>query len=157
MYSLEQKLRMDKERSPNVILLFAEGGFYRAYEHSAYCAVKYLHDFKVSCRFFKSVNQRVAMVGFPISSLVKFVSGNTVEQREDYAIIALREDLESIGEDDFVAWKDSQISTELEDVPKVSGRQKADILQRIQTFPLENRTPLQCMMFLAEIKSLLND
>ena len=48
MYNLEQKLKMETEKNPRVILLFLEGGFYRAYEQSAFLAVKCLQNFKVT-------------------------------------------------------------------------------------------------------------
>ena len=73
---IEEKLAIERHRQEGCILLFLEGGFYRAYEHSALDDIKNLHDFKVTCRFYKAVGERVACVGFPVSSLAKFASGN---------------------------------------------------------------------------------
>ena len=74
---MEEKLAIERHRQEGCILLFLEGGFYRAYEHSTLDAIKNLHDFKVTCRFYKAVGERVACVGFPLSSLAKFVITGT--------------------------------------------------------------------------------
>ena len=80
--NIEEKLSIERHRQAGCILLFLEGGFYRAYEHSALDAIKNLHDFKVTCRFYKAVGERVACVGFPVSSLAKFVITGTDYQNQ---------------------------------------------------------------------------
>ena len=64
---IEEKLAIERNRQSGCILLFVEGGFYRAYEHSALDAIKNLHEFKVTCRFYKAVGERVACIGFPVA------------------------------------------------------------------------------------------
>lgn len=159
MYNLEQKLKMEAEKSPRVILLFLEGGFYRAYEQSAFLAVKCLQNFKVTCRHFKSVSSNVAMIGFPIASLAKFATGNMIEQREEMALLTLSDAQILPDASAFKSWKDALPTTTNEDSnsgPRPAGKGVQDLLQRISSFPLESRTPLQCMIFLAEIKSILS-
>ena len=67
MFFVMKKLAIEKNRRSGCILLFLEGGFYRAYEHSALDAIKNLHEFKVTCRFYKAVGERVACIGFPVT------------------------------------------------------------------------------------------
>lgn len=50
-----------------------EGTFLRAYDWSAWLCCRYLHDFKVSKRVFKSINEPVAYIGFPDTSLAKWL------------------------------------------------------------------------------------
>lgn len=152
---IEQKLETEVNRQKGTIILFAEGGFYRAYEHSAYDAIKNLHDFKVTCRFYKAANQRIACIGFPIASLAKFASGNMVEQHDDMAIISLSENAIMTTDEEFEAWKEALPTTDDAAGPVPSQKQKGDIFQKIINYPLESRTPLQCMIFLAEIKNEL--
>ena len=109
---IEEKLAIERHRQAGCILLFLEGGFYRAYEHSALDAIKHLHDFKVTCRFYKAVGERLACVGFPVSSLAKFASGNKVEQHEDMATITLSEGAVVTTDDEFLAWKEALPTTE---------------------------------------------
>ena len=100
---IEEKLAIERHRQEGCILLFLEGGFYRAYEHSALDAIKNLHDFKVTCRFYKAVGERLACVGFPASSLAKFANGNKGEQHEDMATITLSEGAVVTTDDEFLA------------------------------------------------------
>lgn len=49
--------------------LHREGTFLRAYEWSAWLAYRYLNEFKVNKRMFKGIEQPVAFIGFPETSL----------------------------------------------------------------------------------------
>lgn len=152
---INEKLSIEKNREHGSILLFLEGGFYRAYEHSAFEAIKNLHAFKVSCRYYKAVESRVACIGFPVTSLAKFANGNKVEQHDDMAVIKLSEGFQITSDDEFTAWKEALPTTEDSNGPIPSCKQRTEIYQKVMSFPIENRTPLQCMIFLAEIKSEL--
>lgn len=152
---ISEKLSIENHREPGCILLFLEGGFYRAYEHSAFEAVKNLHDFKVSCRYYKAVEKRIACIGFPVTSLAKFANGNKIEQHDDMAIIRLHDEALMTSYEEFNSWKDALPTTEDAAGPVPAGKQKFEIYRKIVDFPIENRTPLQCMIFLAEIKSKL--
>lgn len=53
--------------------LFQEGTFYRAYEWSAWLCVRYIQQFKTTKRLFKNEDTSLVFVGFPITSLQKFI------------------------------------------------------------------------------------
>ena len=53
--------------------LHREGTFLRAYDWSAWLCCRYLHDFKVSKRTFKGIDTPVAYIGFPETSLMKWL------------------------------------------------------------------------------------
>jgi len=71
IYDLEQK-------NPGVIHLYAEGMFYRAYEQSAFLLCQFIHPFKLSCRFVKSVGDFLTCAGFPQTSVGKWADGRKV-------------------------------------------------------------------------------
>lgn len=52
--------------------LHREDSFLRAYDWSAYLCCRLLHDFKVSKRAFKGIDEPVAYIGFPETSLPKW-------------------------------------------------------------------------------------
>lgn len=54
----ESKELSDGQRA--ILHLHREGSFYRAYEWSAFLAFRYLHEFKVTKRVFKGLEQPVA-------------------------------------------------------------------------------------------------
>lgn len=155
---IEEKLAIERNRQNGCILLFIEGGFYRAYEHSALDAIKNLHEFKVSCRFYKAVNERVACIGFPVTSLAKFANGNIVEQHDDMATIRLSENAIKTSDDEFSTWKEALPTSDDSAGPMPLQKHHGEVCRKILGFPIESRTPLQCMIFLTEIKSeLMND
>lgn len=128
---------------------------------------RYLHEFKVTHRRMKGIEKSVALIGFPVTSLSKWVTADI--ERHDvsdkHITFTLPEDVFSdLGEGEnpeevFNDWKASHPIVE-----KVSRRQSdADslqpqvmslsmIAQRIMSFPLEAKSPLECYQFLSEIK-----
>ena len=71
--------------------LHKEGSFLRAYDWSAWLCCHYLHNFKVNKRAFKGIDEPVAYIGFPETSLQKWLPEGA-EQRvesEKYLVIQL--------------------------------------------------------------------
>lgn len=64
-----------EEDNWNTVYLYKEGIFLKAYAHSAYLVYMYIHEFKVSRRYIKSVNQDVFSLGFPESTAAKWLYG----------------------------------------------------------------------------------
>jgi len=58
--------------------LHKEGTFLRAYDWSAWLCCRYLHDFKVNKRTFKGIDEPVAYIGFPETSLQKWMPEGAV-------------------------------------------------------------------------------
>lgn len=75
MAGIKDILDIEQERSEpkdwQVINLFQEGSFYRAYEVSAWLCHTYISQFKVTHRHVNGIGQAIAFVGFPVSSLEK--------------------------------------------------------------------------------------
>lgn len=61
--------------------LHREGTFIRAYDWSAWLACRYLHDFKVNKRTFKGIDEPVAYIGFPETSLEKWIPASRGSRR----------------------------------------------------------------------------
>lgn len=148
---LKEKLKLDKEAVARAMAFFVDGTFYAAYERSAFLATRLLPPLKVSCRFRKAVNQSVAQVGFPAASLSKFAPDFRIEQREGMLLLLLPPDI-NFSEDDFLIWKQSLPVSQQSDGPRPSSKSQSAIIERILTYPLESRTPIEAMLFLAEIK-----
>lgn len=72
--TIAQVIELEKDNRDK-IYLFPVGGFYKAYEHSAFFFHTQVKAFKVSKRFVKSVNRDVVMLGFPISVTEKWLYG----------------------------------------------------------------------------------
>ena len=163
---LEFELSRGEVETQRVIHLFQEGSFYRAYEWSAWLMCRCIHEFKVTHRRMKGIEQSVILIGFPVTSLSKWVSPDI--ERHDvsdkHITLCLTGDVFSdIGDESpekmYIDWKSGHPIVE-----KPSRRPSdADslqppvmslsmIAQRIMSFPLEAKSPLECYQFLSEIK-----
>ncbi|MBQ3701071.1 MAG: hypothetical protein II886_14400 [Prevotella sp.] len=158
------------------IHLFPEGTFYRAYEWSAWLCVRYISDFKPTKRKFKNEDAPVVFVGFPVSSLSRHTPENAVVTVQDDKTVKLvlpetmlngSVDADQL-KTDFENWKQSVALTEGskrdgEPLGNGSGTNAprpgrlTDIMHRILAWPIEQKSPLESMQFLAEIKLSIAD
>ena len=96
MSQLKEILEREKERGfleqCGKMHLFREGTFYRAYEWSAWLCCRYINEFKPTKRELKSeVGETIVYVGFPITSLSRYVPENAKPLfREPYAGLSSR-------------------------------------------------------------------
>ena len=72
-----------EDTNKDKIFLHAEGGFYKAYEHSAFLFHTRIKDFKLSYRFIKVVNRQVISLGFPMDSLARWSYNYPLTQLQD--------------------------------------------------------------------------
>ena len=170
----ESKELFDGQR--DVLHLHREGSFYRAYEWSAFLACRYLHEFKVTKRVFKGLEQPVAFIGFPETSVNKWMPEGAVQTNVDekHLSIHLPEhlfagDTSEVLDASFVKWKDAVPLSETQ----AKGEKKmmiqpgngfgdgqggvtlTSIMQRILAYPIESKSPLESMAFLADVKRQL--
>ena len=177
MAKLTEILDSEKQRttpeSYREVKLWPDGSFFRAYEWSAWLCVRYIRQFKVTRRNIKSVNTDMLFVGFPKTSLDKFKpDGSEVIVREGKDEICLllpeslvKADEGSSLEEQFSNWRTTIPLTEDKPAANKDGtvRQQGvsssaqpmsmtGIMKRILEFPIENNCPIECMLFLTELK-----
>lgn len=156
MPSINEILENESQNNGSFIRLYPEGAFYKAYERSAWLACMYLGNLLIKKRFVKKVNLEVISVGFPKSSLDKWSGGRRIETDDDYVTIILEDsEILECSEEVFQKWKDST-GNQGERKAENNGNEFEEIHDRILSFPIENKTPMECMMFLSELKALLN-
>ena len=172
MAKLQDILTVEQDRpdsqSARVVHLFLEGSFLRAYEWSAWLCCRYLNEFKATRRRIKNTEQDFVFIGFPETSLEKYnANGIEIIQVADKAVdMVLPESLvvHELDVQDFSNWKQS--------VPLAESKRKDQILSLSQgglsqvqspstltsvmhtilEFPLERKTPFDCMVFVADLK-----
>lgn len=156
--SIKEIVEAEKSNTSK-IYLYREGLFFRAYEVSAFALCSFVHPFKVIKRQLKVLNgEEVAYVGFPASSEEKYLSGrNIIESDDAHKVIGL---VEPIDLNAFAEWKQG---VELKEsapancsVPEVMGHCEGNgVLEKLRAFNLANSTPMQCMMFIAQLQEIL--
>ena len=81
MPKIEEILQLERERQADDLVLFLEGKFWKAYEHSAYVLTR-LYGFKPTKRYIKLIGEEVISVGFPEESLNKYLSNAQVDREK---------------------------------------------------------------------------
>ena len=178
MAKLKDILETELSRNDSVecrkIHLFPEGTFLRAYEWSAWLCVMYISDFKPTKRKFKSEDAPAVFVGFPQNSLERHTpEGAEVTVMEDKSIeLLLPETLfrdttdAQLLKTDFENWKQSvPLTVSSRKDLEVGGRvdssshpgRLTDIMHRILAWPIEQKSPMESMLFLADIKRSIAD
>lgn len=173
MAKIKDILEIESQRESieqcRVINLFQEGTFYRAYEWSAWLCVRYVQEFKPTKRQFKNEGASMVFVGFPVTSLQKFTpEGAEVRVDDDKSVrmvlseTAFPEETEAqLLREAFDNWKQSvplsesaKKDIEAEKYGKVGGSpvRLTDIMHKVLAYPIEQKSPMECMAFLAEIK-----
>lgn len=168
-------LDLEKKRSEpdemRSIYLWPDGTFYRAYEWSAWLCVRYIRQFKVTRRMFKAMKTDMLFIGFPQTSLEKFKPETAVvnELPSKCIVLILPEvmvapDSGSTLEADYQNWrttiplaegKETKLSAEQQ---SLSGRANTGsvsmtgIMKQILEFPVESHSPIDCMLFLVDVK-----
>lgn len=173
MAKIKDILEIEVQRSTleqcRQINLFQEGTFYRAYEWSAWLCVRYVQEFKTTKRKFKNDDTTMVFVGFPVTSMSKYTpDGAEMNVGEDKSVqIELPEgvfngitDVQQL-HNDFENWKNSvplvESSKKDIEMDNVLGNiqhpvRLTDIMHKILAYPIEQKSPMECMSFLAEIK-----
>lgn len=149
---------------------YKEGSFMRAYEYSAWLWCKYVREFKPTHRRAKSVDGAIIHIGCPVTSIANNLpdGATSVNCDDGSVVITLPDtmipdtaDLAAIAVE-FDQWKQSFPITEptkkksdteiLENAFAVQPATMSGILQQILAFPIENKSMIECVTFLSELK-----
>jgi hypothetical protein len=158
------------------VKLYKEGVFWVAYEQSAY-HIWQQKGYKATKKMVKTLGQEIVSVGFPQSSYetLKNTVTSILEKDDPYFKIFSLD--KAIDMEAFRLWKTNlppageRISPKLgktgtgnspdifelyiPDEPEMEELSKKDeICRKLRDFPLENKTPMECMNFLSELKKI---
>lgn len=162
-------MELERENLHTIILL-REGIFWKAYEKSAYAFHHQIQPYKLTKKHVPSVNGELVSLGFPTGVTDNLLSGRKVLLSEDYKMII---ESESIDIAAFEAWKEQiplmapivkdgvareGMVTMTRTPHQVTLPHTTDvvrIIENIKLFNLESKTPVECMLFLMDIKKQL--
>lgn len=159
----------------NTIILLREGIFWRAYEKSAYAFSMQVHPYKPTRKWVIAVKQDVVSLGFPVSAAENVLNGCKVLMRQEARLVLAASPIDPDG---FEVWKQTvprslppavvspapaAASPVMEPAassvvsPAVSavGQCCDGLADCIRRFNIESKTPVDCMLFLMELKRKL--
>lgn len=146
--------------------LFKEGLFYKCYNEDAMVFVQNLKKYKVSVKFVKSVGESVFSIGFPGSvvntesitfdAIAAAIDATSYYENATDVVFELKnKDLQN-----YASFKESVMASTNEPLSIINTTapttQTRAIALRIQEYDLANRTPMECMLFIQELKNTLN-
>lgn len=159
----------------NTIILLREGIFWRAYEKSAYAFSMQVHPYKPTRKWVIAVKQDVVSLGFLVSAAENVLNGCKVLMRQEARLVLAASPIDPDG---FEVWKQTvprslppavvapepaAASPVMEPAassvvsPAVSavGQCCDGLADCIRRFNIESKTPVDCMLFLMELKRKL--
>jgi hypothetical protein len=143
--------------SPFEVKLYLEGVFWVAYEQSAYWFMQ-KKSYKTTRKHIKLLGRDIVCLGFPKSVLEDFlkteqaISSHTTDDK--YCVISLKEPLDMVL---FEEWKSGLPQHKSDRGVAVLPQDTAGqtLVERLKAFSIADSTPVECMIFLSEIKRLL--
>lgn len=149
----------EESSNTHYVYLYREGIFYKAYDRSAYAWSKYICSYEVKHRYIKSIGAEVLSIGFPVKSLESKLEGHQYEINDERKVVVKLGEKEIIDPQSYERWREEicvaatnvvrENEVEYVDLDK---RNNDDLLTEIISFPIETSSPIDCMMFLSELK-----
>lgn len=161
----------------NMMNLFVEGSFFRAYEWSAWLCYNHMSHFKILHRHFKGIDKSVIFLGFPRTSFKKWAKeGMELKQIDEkrYCVEIPVSSFNGSGYEEmktqFDDWKNGiplTVEPEKKEMPvkadpvssSGSGNMQRvsimGVMQQIITYPIEEKSPVDCANFLTNIRRQL--
>ena len=148
-----------EHENPSYLILHREGMFAKAYEESAY-RLDHIRQasgqepLKATKRHVRNINRDIVSVGLPFENAIKLLEGSP-KVSEDASVLIFG--ASPVDESSFAQWRDGiplrEKSEAKQPKAEVPGQQH-DLIRKITEFDLANSTPMECMQFIIELKSL---
>ncbi|MCL1689421.1 hypothetical protein [Elizabethkingia anophelis] len=136
------------------IQLYKQGVFWVAYEQSAYSIWEH-KGYRVNKKYIKSLKRDVVSLGFPASVLDeigKIYKQDKLKSSSEYKLYMLSQELNKTL---FLRWR-FNTHTHTHTHTHTQLRVTCDLVAKIKSFCLSNKTPLEAYLFLYELQSDLN-
>ena len=147
------------EAPKNVIRLVECGRFLHAYNRSAWLFCKLVKEFKVIRRYVKALQEDAFSVGFPTENLTKTITQFECQKTEKGFDVIIPED-KIPNEEEYETWVETvevlpKSKEHLALIPLTGAAAEQEVLRLLRAFPLEQKTPIESMQFVAELRKLL--
>ncbi|MBD8347735.1 hypothetical protein [Dysgonomonas sp. HGC4] len=142
------------------IFLYREGIFWKAYQQSAYRVLQRKPGFRLKKKFVKAVSCEVVSLGFPDETLERIFNTEEIENAGEKMICIQDNDIDMQA---YREWFDAvPLSEQKENVappqPELIYINTQDtVLKKIREFPIEQSTPIDCMIFLVSVRKELKE
>ena len=164
----QKEILAHESADSNEIHLYQERMFWKAYEYSAYRFVFGICAFSAKKKFVKAIGRDMVSIGFPKDSLKKHAAlFEMVSQSDNECTIIAKGCTPS---KPFEEWRKEVPMYVKSTPPPVSEtppyvvetiyqpRSEAEqIVDEIRCYNMESKTPMECMMWLSQLKARINN
>ena len=156
--TIQEKMKIE-QANIDKIYLYREGGFWKAYERSAYMFYLHIKKYLVQQKYVKSVDSYVVYLGFPDSKVSDLTREYTVTVPDEKQLVVSSG--HSVDPSEFDTWKALIEMKHEEPKPSIAktetGDAEREAIHRIRNFMLESANPIECLIFVKELKHLLTN
>lgn len=156
--TIQEKIKIEQDNVDKVYL-YREGGFWKAYERSAYLFYQHVKKYLVQKRYVKTADAYVVYLGFPDSKVSELTRDFVVTVPQEKQLVVTVDQPIDVAE--FETWK-ALIEMKREEVKAAPSTTETDeaekeAILRIRNFMLESANPIECLIFVKELKHLLTN
>lgn len=140
------------------IVLFREGLFWRAYQLSAYLFTAHIRPLKITSRYVKVAGAKLVYAGFPdkiLGEILQFAEGKGWKVERQEKQIRIISGL-SADRDAYQRWFEAQIPSGEEPAAAAFPLGSDKILEKIRSYPIMEKTPLETQRFVLELQREIN-
>ena len=154
-------INFENEKPPQTIRLVKSGEFYRAYNHSAWLFQCCITEHKVMRKFIKAMKCDIYYLGFPEKSLVNNIGERKfVKTDMGYDVELSPEEMPD--EEGYETWKastrtEASSKGDYNSLPLAGNAAEREVIRQLREFPIESKSMLECTIFLAGLRKLLNN
>ena len=112
-------------------------------------------------KYIKTLQSDIYYIGFPEKSLFNNI-GERKSIKTEYGFDIELLEFEIPNEEAYETWKmavpvEQSSKGDFHSLPLVGAEAEREVIKRIKEFPLENKTMIECAVFLSELRKVLNN
>jgi hypothetical protein len=152
--TLQEKIAIEEDAS-GYLHLYLEGIFWKSYQQSAYLMCQKMSRLKVTRKYIQTVRCEVVSVGFPDSALSSYLEDQECERLDAKRI---RVKCAPPDSEAYAFWFSSAgfLPVKNREYSVCGSLTENNILRQLKEFRLEESTPVECMLFLADLRRMLD-
>ena len=161
----QKEILEHEDAASNEIHLYLEGMFWKAYEYSAYRFTFGIRAFCPKKKFIKAIGRDMVSIGFPMDSLKKHSAlFDLVSQSEKECTVIPKSCTPPQPFEEWKAsiplWSNNPAPAPVETAVQQQQQPQSEaekIVDEIRRYNLANVTPVECMMWLSQLKTRINN
>jgi hypothetical protein len=146
-----------------VLTLFKEGLFYKCFNEDAMVFTQRVRNYKITSKYVKSIGEQVLSIGFPTNEIEKnkttletiknAIGASSFKIEDQFIEFNLVEQIK-LNFQEFLKIQNAKIEAISAVKNKKEETSNELLLKSIKEFDLVNSTPMQCILFIQELKKM---